>query len=423
VLVVTLSEFGGYSLRFSALLAKAIGICLFGSAFLCTPAAAQVPGLASSTTTSATGPPGGGTGGAASTPAGGGGGASLAFESEAIAYEAVNELALEIANGIPANLCPAASHANEAATTVAPKPAPRPACQILLAIPANVNAITSFLGFKAAATLLKQQYEKFLLPKKGGLLAPLISPFISAGAGILSALKGQTTQTSATFSANDQALYSDLEAAIATNGKSQNLLVTAYPGELATAYDSDINTLIGSIMEARQKTVDKLNEAHAPDDNGSAAKKDQGGPQSVAYDPLTSDLKDLEEQFSALQGIISNPNSNSSILLGAALLRKLGTTYGFLTVSDDVAGGGTRANQYFLINLFLPAPHPSYNGGAVVSYSLRNQDGDFEGAGTLRFVFGYTKWHEPRARKKGEDHFANFKWSGKKQMGAWEPIY
>lgn len=93
-------------------------------------------------------------------------------------------------------------------------------------------------------------------------------------------------------------------------------------------------------------------------------------------------------------------------------------------MTPDVAGGGQRANTYFLLNLFVPAPHPSYNGGAVASYVDRNNLGIVEHAGTLRFVFGYVKWHEPFLRKKeNEDGYANYEWSGKKTRGHWIKVW
>ena len=98
-------------------------------------------------------------------------------------------------------------------------------------------------------------------------------------------------------------------------------------------------------------------------------------------------------------------------------------SYHVLTVSDDAAGGGTRANTYFFINLFIPAPHPSYNGGAIVSYTLRDRDGVFEDAETLSFVFGYTKWNQPPLRNQSDPGFANFHWDNSQNKGHWVPIY
>jgi hypothetical protein len=138
-----------------------------------------------------------------------------------------------------------------------------------------------------------------------------------------------------------------------------------------------------------------------------------------------------------LQTTLAGTGSTSpvpSVLLGAALLRRLiqankdlpreeeDAQYTILTVTNAAAGGGTRSNTYFLINLLIPAPHASFNGGAVVSYGFRDQDGGYLGSGTLRYIFGYSKWPEPGLRQRqGESGYANYKDVPNK--GKWVPIY
>lgn len=415
-------------------------ILLFG--LVDVAAHAQVPGLAGSKNSSAASPSGskgggggsgggsgsgGDSGGGSPSPSGGGGG-NLALESQTISYEAINQLAGEIAN-----------RSKTAMPCGDTKPIPERPCEILLANAANVSALQSFLAFKAAGDALKDAYTQYAAPKKpntrpnfptGELVGPAATLFAPLVSGLLTALKGQTTQSSATFNPNDQALYADLEAAIHDNCANQDLLVTAYPAMMADAYKNEVGNRIQAIFDERDKAIEALKKAHEnsgakkpdtkpkDDANGKDAegKKEEAPP---PYDPLTAELKDIEAQFTDFQGIVTTPSSNSAILFGAALFNKLGDHYGFLTVTDDIAGGGSRANQYFLINLFVPAPHVSYNGGAVVSYSLRRQDGTYGAAGTLRFIYGYSKWSEPplRGNKKSYSNFDDKE--NKKQHGRW----
>ena len=128
--------------------------------------------------------------------------------------------------------------------------------------------------------------------------------------------------------------------------------------------------------------------------------------------------------MAALQGslIASSSSSTSNILFGAGMLYALGAiepktgsapavyfesaTYRILTFANDVAGGGTRTNQIFLVSFLFPWPHPSFNGGAIVSYTLRGHDGKFIAAETLNHLYGYTKWNPPKAEKKSFSNLA-----------------
>ena len=402
----------------------------------------QTPGAASSTTSA-----GGSTTPAASA-AGASGAGTLAIESQAIAYEAIDDLAHVIAGRMvscnvlpeerPKTLPDAEKYDPENRKNVRnPK-----ACvtgKILLGTAANMASITAFEGFKAAAEALAASYQHVppFTPKgdephailKEGIDPTTLGPLGSAAASLLTAAKAQTTVTGATFAPTDQAFYNDLESAI-KRVSSLDLVATAYPRQFEKANSCVIQPLLRPIYEQRQHAILQLAASNRPD-------------------PV-SDLKEQDAEMTVLQNVLNNSGTAAvagslygppSILLGAALLRQLGEPdissddkscgqknkepkYSVLIVSDDIAGGGSRTNLFFLVNLFWPGPHPSYNGGAIVSYSLRDQDGNFQDAGTLRYIYGYTKWRQPPLRKKSDPGFANFPVNGKHgQSGHWTPIY
>ena len=225
----------------------------------------------------------------------------------------------------------------------------------------------------------------------------------------------------------DQALYSDLERAYShlktNNSTTCNLITTAYPGQIKNAYEPMIFKRLNLIYDARTQALIALPTA--------ASKAHASSPYDPTKDPL---LQKADAQLASLQAAITDASASSgvpNVILGGALLWALGdrggadqaNSYHVLTVSDDAAGGGTRANIFFFINLFIPAAHPSYNGGAVASYTLRDQNGLFEDAQTLRFVFGYGKWKEPPLRNQDNKGFANFGWTNNRNRGHWTPIY
>ena len=63
-----------------------------------------------------------------------------------------------------------------------------------------------------------------------------------------------------------------------------------------------------------------------------------------------------------------------------------------LQVNIDAAGGNTRTNSYFLLNLFY-TPKPSFNAGVVVTYELRDENNNFLAGDTLKRLYDYSKWN------------------------------
>jgi hypothetical protein len=323
--------------------------------------------------------------GAAPTPASS---STVAIESEMLAYEAIGQIAKEIGSKI------------ECACT-------KDGCahHVLLATPANMSAISAYQSFLAASSSLQIAYGKppvlaaDVTPPANRLFATTIGTAAPVGldaASALAALKGSTTYSGSSFAPADQALYSYLE-------KYANCLVTMpYPGNYKDGNRAMTRELT-KVIDARENAIAaykaKFKAAHpAPGDAAEVAK----------YDPTTSELKGPEAAYNAFLGLLTGGSGNS-IAVGAALEAATTKTYQLLTVGDVAAGGNTRVITLFLLNLFIPGPHPSFNGGAVISYTLRDQDGLYNHGGTLRTIYDYTKWKAPKFEKdpKGFNNFNN----------------
>jgi hypothetical protein len=81
------------------------------------------------------------------------------------------------------------------------------------------------------------------------------------------------------------------------------------------------------------------------------------------------------------------------VIAGKALLTSLGTDcYAQLSAKTIAVGGSSRTNHNFWVELFYTTPAPSYNGGAIVSYSLVSGKNTYLAGDTLRRVYGYSKW-------------------------------
>jgi hypothetical protein len=311
-----------------------------------------------------------------------------AVESAIISYEATGQVAHELAG----RFCEGAPLGYSST--------------FLLGTPTNLSALQSALAFEEAVTQLTNQYK--LLEGKpisaaGGpalflAITPGASAAITAITGAVNDIKTQTTQTASTFTPVDQVLFSDLEREM--EGKAPaitcHLITTAYPGMIKMAVAS-VNKMLDNLLSEQD-----------------AARKKRDGDDPKKYSD-DKDLQGLDAQLSTLEQTLGNETANmsgSSILLGEALLGALGDKYHVITLANAAAGGGTRANVYFLVNILFPAPHPSYNGGSAVAYTLRTGNGVYESADMVYFIYGYTKWHQPKfAPIKGTKGFSSFGWT------------
>jgi hypothetical protein len=121
----------------------------------------------------------------------------------------------------------------------------------------------------------------------------------------------------------------------------------------------------------------------------------------------TQRIKALSSQISSTAAVASQlvtsfqtwqagSDGNGSIILtdvlrGAALKKAIGDGIPALQFNIDAAGGNTRTNNYFLLNLFY-TPKPSFNGGVVVTYELRDPQNQFLVGDTLKVLYDYSKW-------------------------------
>ena len=106
-------------------------------------------------------------------------------------------------------------------------------------------------------------------------LNPAFGPALSGIASVLTAMKAQTTMSNGTFSAVDQALYSDLEAAVRN---AVRLVITPFPNDLACG-NTAIASLMGAVYTARGTAATHIITAHQQ-------------PGKPPYDP-SSDLKKI----------------------------------------------------------------------------------------------------------------------------------
>jgi hypothetical protein len=137
------------------------------------------------------------------------------------------------------------------------------------------------------------------------------------------------------------------------------------------------------------------------DPDPTKAGKDSVRTNSVCADATTmTNIAIAQQMIAGYTTLISSANDGSgnaamvAILHGKVLSDKLKDGIPTLQIAVAAAGGSTRTNNFFLLDLFY-TPKPSYNAGVVATFELRDKDSKLEAAGARNVLYdytGYAKW-------------------------------
>lgn len=114
----------------------------------------------------------------------------------------------------------------------------------------------------------------------------------------------------------------------------------------------------------------------------------------------TIDIAVAQQMIAGYTTLISAANDGSgnaaivAILHGKVLSDKMKDGIPSLQVTVAAAGGSTRTNNFFLLNLFY-SPKPSYNAGVIATFELRDKDNNLEASGARNVLYdyvGYKTW-------------------------------
>jgi Merozoite surface antigen 2c len=216
---------------------------------------------------------------------------------------------------------------------------------------------------------------------------PSPTDWITAVGGILANLKTQVTYTAATFQPTNDAFIADLDLAL--QGRAE-IFSSTMPGNLSQAVD-EIQHDFQSLYHERALSGNSLQKL----EQGSST-----GP-SQQFTGLDGQLATFLSSLNTSDG--SGGTLLTSVIKGKALRNSLGmedsnaNSYCSLTLVAGVAGGSTRQLNNWFLELFWHDPAPAFNGGAVFSYQLRDPSNRFLAGGTLRYLYGYTKWSAQKA--------------------------
>jgi hypothetical protein len=290
---------------------------------------------------------------------------SATIENQMIAYEVLRQMAGQIANEV-------ATTRSQMGPTFCTATNPG---AVLLADPSAQFQIGAYKSFKGSAAALTKAYNS----RGGGAAsAEAFADVSSSIASLLGAIKNTATYSNQNFQPTTQSMTNLLSLAL--KNKNYALRTVAIPGD---------------IEAAAEKVQDALNEISRARTGASDATRTK-----------------LDPEFTALRTalIAATPDGTllASIIKGRALLTSLkgegnedDRTIGFciLTVSVDAAGGDTRTTHWFLQELIMPTSRPSYNGGAVVSFTLTDKTGTLLAGDMFHYIYGFSKWSNPKVPK------------------------
>jgi hypothetical protein len=283
-----------------------------------------------------------------------------------IAYEVLRQMAGQIADEIAATQT---KKPQQFCTTSNPG-------AVLLADPSALFQIAAYKSFKSSAKALKDAYTAG--GAGGGVNAEAFADVSSSVASLLGAIKNTATYTNQNFQPTTQSMTNLLSLALQKNNLA--LRTVAIPGDIEVAADT-VQGELNEISRARAAT------------NEDTRKK---------LDPEFTALR------TALVGATSDGTLLATIIKGRALLTSLkgagnedAVDVGFciLSVSVDGAGGDTRTTHWWLQELIMPTPRPSYNGGAVVSFTFTDKAGTLLAGDMFHYMYGFSKWNNPKVPK------------------------
>ena len=296
------------------------------------------PGATGSTTSSSASGPGSG--------AGSGGSASI--EPQLMAYAALQELGASICGSIST-----------------------PAKNILILDEPLGTQLSNYYSVRAQIDYFKHQFAPPAITAKD--LSSYAAPIVS----LLGLLKNGVTYSSQSFQANPAPLIQGLVAQSGCQGFVQL---------------SSVNHLDDAQKDISKQLI-TLEGLHS----------------AAHLDPTTSALESLYQTF--LKSLSSPTTAGGSVLSDAIVGDAIVTAVcgspdcpnGFYTLqlTIDGAGGNIRQNNFFFLNFFY-TPQPSFNAGVEVTWSLYDSKNHYSQGGTLKRMYGYSKWHPNKFKWQGD---------------------
>jgi hypothetical protein len=310
------------------------------------------------------------------------------FESQMLAYGAVDEIAAKIVQGICEN-------------EVIQDALPANNITIIIYDPSSFAALQSYKGFLTNVTILQKAYSS-LLPKPERLAiasATPSPPFLSASPiDLLSLTASSTVENPSTITISDSAVAISIVHHLLGYSCHKRKETTPYPlnpvyprlGISAPVSETEckgvtdkMETLLNTKAEVDKKIKPKKEDKNKSDTSPNQSKPNQKDEQKNEKDksepPKSREELVLEAINKAYTDFINSlsavdPNTGaslmSSIVQGCEIFSLLEKPNTFLLYEEAIAGGGTQRDRKNLFTNLFWGDLISYSGGAIIVFAL-----------------------------------------------------
>ncbi len=214
----------------------------------------------------------------------------------------------------------------------------------------------------------------------------------------LGGAKSGISYSASSIQPTTQALTTELGKDLCNRG------IALYSSTSPINVDAAVSKITGKVMDlaSANATIQASPYTTPP----AAAEDDKPAIQQLSSD-ITSKVSSSNQMMNSFQSWLASSDGSGNLILtdvirGMTLQDALGTGILALQFTIDAAGGNTRTNSFFLLNLFY-TPKPSFNGGVVVTYELRNEQNRFIAGDTLKVLYDYSKWRPKCFLMKAND--------------------
>ena len=327
-----------------------------------------------------------------------------------LTYDAMAIISERIAARLAAKMCPEDNNNAEGKKCLDNGNAPKGesvscACktnrQLLIQDSSTLTLQTAASSFTITSDHLAKAYTEVCVSPAP--FSPALAPLPTGLAGsdianLLGAIKSSATVTNQTFQPTSASLVNLFTASL-TNRK----IIphsSANPGNLGDA-TVEVSKALASIDKARTdcRAIIAQQSKADPDPGGKlpAAERDKLIKARDAKAAADQDqLKALDTEYAAFRTLLMSQTADgtmmATVIKGTALKRALAGSYWIFAPSFDGGGGDTRTRHWFLIDLIYPTWDVSYNGGAIISYTLTDSSGNPTDAAMYRYMKDWTRW-------------------------------
>jgi hypothetical protein len=315
------------------------------------------------------------------------------FESQMLAYGAVDKIAHEIVNHVCQNVQDDTANRK---------------VRVVLYDPNTFTSIQSYGAFEANLQVLTAAYENVRL-ELGGTKTASVGP-LDVASLILQYAAASTTETAGGITISDSAIRMSIAHYLTSGIASTDCAQDDNHKVDVTLYYPAVVLQTAAISEARKALGKELDDLFALRGRVAAKlKPDHSDPKDEINQHFQAVTKAHDDFMASLRNVDSTTGVAGivPVLQGYALHTVLDASDSYIVYEEAVAGGGTQRNRKNLFTNVFWGDIISYSGGVIINFALLNgKDSSIVLASTLRYRTPFTRIKNPK-HSSGDNHGDN----------------